>query len=549
MAREGVLRAGSRPVLFAVVFVAYAVGSGLAFALLEVSGIGAILFVPAGVLVGALVLAWPRRWTVLAAGALAEAVMDLRFGDDYAMLEIVGYVLANTLGPLVAAALMVGSPGSRRLDLARRAGLFRFAGGAAVGALVSSTVGSGAALGLGYGRTWSVVVQWWLGDLLGVVLVGGLILARAASPDRRPLYSLETMAYLVAATVIAVPLYWSSDLPLNFAVLLPAMALAVRCGSRAVTTVLAAVALLALTSVAGGDPLLVGSSDATGLMVFKIQYLVFALTGLYVAAESFERELAVRTAMAEHERVELLQRALLPACHLAGRAFSAEGVYLAASDHLSVGGDWYDVVELPDGAVVVCVGDVVGHGLGAVEAMGRLRFAIAAIAGSGDSPSVMLDRLDEVAHSIDGALYSTVWVGRYDPGEGELTYSSAGHPPALIDQPGDQVRWLDQGTSVPLGMRTPQPRPLGRLDLHGPATLLVYTDGIVERRGEQLDVGLTRLATAADRLGTEAVEELLAEVRDPSGRDDSVLLRVELWPKSVPGPNGEPTSHHGQRRL
>ncbi|MGF1597961.1 MAG: PP2C family protein-serine/threonine phosphatase [Acidimicrobiales bacterium] len=510
------------------VFIGYVAGARLAFTLLAVSGLGAVLFVPAGITVAALVLSPIRRWwLILAAAASAEWLLDVWLAD-YTLPALVGFIVANLLEPVVGASIVRNRVG--RPDLSRSRDLAVFlAGAVVVGPACGALIGAAAAQledpTLGYGPT---LLQWWLGDGLGALVIGAAIVAMVASPDRRPLRSTEGGVLVGGSTVAAVGAYWLTDLPVGFILLMIMVTAGARFGTRAVSIVSAIVVLVAVTSLPATGSLMAGVADPEAMILVKLQIAAFSIAGLVVAAEANARERAVAVVALERQTVVDLQHALLPPSSLAGEVFTAEGAYTAANTRLAVGGDWYDVTELDGDRVFVSVGDVVGHGSDAVVVMGQLRFAMAAFASLDPSPSQVLERLDRRVARLPGALGTTVWAGCYDGSTGVLTYSAAGHPPALLGA-GDQWRWLDDGRSAPLGVGHGTLRPEGRVEAGG-RSLVVFTDGVVERRGEVLDHGLDRLRLALEA-GTVSAAATLAQLVPDENFDDAVLLRVELLPR------------------
>jgi serine phosphatase RsbU (regulator of sigma subunit)/anti-sigma regulatory factor (Ser/Thr protein kinase) len=231
----------------------------------------------------------------------------------------------------------------------------------------------------------------------------------------------------------------------------------------------------------------------------------------------------------EHEAAMTLQRNLMPE----GTGYSAtvdvDGRYLPATRGVHVGGDWYDIVDLPDGTVAFAVGDIAGHGLQAAAAMGQVRSAWRALALSMTEPNAILTSLDRFAGGVDGAFFSTILTLLLDPSGGDLRYASAGHPPALVIEPDGSTRFLEGGRSVPLGLPFDLPRPQAHERLGSGSILVVYTDGLVERREEPLDRGLERLAEMASRVRagslTEISDELLELVADDR-HDDVALLTI-----------------------
>ncbi len=213
--------------------------------------------------------------------------------------------------------------------------------------------------------------------------------------------------------------------------------------------------------------------------------------------------------------------------------------YLPAVAPLEVGGDWYDVVDLPDGCVAVVVGDCTGRGLAAATTMGQLRSACRALLLQEKSPAEVLAALDRFAEQLPGALCTTVFCAVLDAGADSLRYSSAGHLPAMLMEPDGRVELLERGQGLPLGLSTLSPRPESEVPMVPAATLTLYTDGLVERRGESLDDGLARLravlverrASGPDRLA----DELLAALAPPGRRSDDIALVVFRRPAEPSG--------------
>jgi serine phosphatase RsbU (regulator of sigma subunit)/anti-sigma regulatory factor (Ser/Thr protein kinase)/uncharacterized protein YigA (DUF484 family) len=231
----------------------------------------------------------------------------------------------------------------------------------------------------------------------------------------------------------------------------------------------------------------------------------------------------------EHEAAMTLQRNLMPE----GTGYSAtvdvDGRYLPATRGVHVGGDWYDIVDRPDGTVAFAVGDIAGHGLQAAAAMGQVRSAWRALALSMTEPNAILTSLDRFAGGVDGAFFSTILTLLLDPSRGELRYASAGHPPALVIEPDGSTRFLEGGRSVPLGLPFDLPRPQAQERLDPGSILVVYTDGLVERREEPLDQGLERLAEMASRLRAASLTEIsdgLLEIVAEDRHDDVALLTI-----------------------
>jgi PAS domain S-box-containing protein len=242
----------------------------------------------------------------------------------------------------------------------------------------------------------------------------------------------------------------------------------------------------------------------------------------------------LRTAHAREREVALaLQEAMLPAPRPVGHHQAAVR-YRPAVGALNVCGDWYDLVDLPGDRLAVAVGDVVGHGLAAACVMGQLRSALSAAARVADGPARALEALGLYARSVDGAESTTAATAFIDWDNRTLTYSSAGHlPPALL-HPDGTVSFLDRATDPPLGASPEHAtRPEAVSPFDEGATLVLYTDGLIERRTEDIDTGLARLTDALTRhrhAGPEDLADaLLTDLLPPTGNsDDTALVVIRL---------------------
>lgn len=235
----------------------------------------------------------------------------------------------------------------------------------------------------------------------------------------------------------------------------------------------------------------------------------------------------------EHEIALTLQAALLPAPRGLVQQWAAVR-YRPAVGSLNVCGDWYDLAELPGDRIAVAVGDVVGHGLSAACVMGQLRSALSAAARVADGPAVALETLGLYARDVDGAESTTAVQAIVDHSNGTITYSSAGHPPPALLHADGTVEFLDQATDPPLGARPEHVRrPQAETTFSHGATLVLYTDGLIERRREDIDIGLQRLAECLTRHGQAdadtLADTLLAELIPPAGNtDDTALVILRL---------------------
>lgn len=230
---------------------------------------------------------------------------------------------------------------------------------------------------------------------------------------------------------------------------------------------------------------------------------------------------------AEHQMVEVLQRSIVPdqLPEVAGTELAA--VYRPADVTIDVGGDWYDVFER-DGAIMLIVGDVAGHGVEAATLMARVRNAMRAYAAEDDDPGTLLARVDRLLHTFEEQAMVTAVVARYEPATGIVAWSRAGHLPPLLCDGGGGTRFLDDVNSPPLGTLA-HGFETARARL-GPGSLLVlYTDGLVERRDCVLDDGLDWLANRVRETHAQTLTTLCRLLADdpfvphPSGDDICVL--------------------------
>ncbi|GHE97731.1 PAS domain-containing protein [Streptomyces griseoluteus] len=253
---------------------------------------------------------------------------------------------------------------------------------------------------------------------------------------------------------------------------------------------------------------------------------------LYARARQLQRlNEDLRQAHARERRIAVaLQETMLHTPDLARHPGVAVR-YLPATGALNVCGDWYDAVDLPADRFALAVGDVVGHGLMAATVMGRLRSALSAATRTVHGPAQALEVLGLYARSVEGALAATAVQVLVDCRSHLLIYSSAGHPPPVLLHADGTCDLLDQATDPPLGARPEHvPRPQASITYTPDDTLILYTDGLIERRGEDIDAGLTRLTdmlSACTGFGAEHLADaLLAGLDLASGADDDIAMVV-----------------------
>ena len=258
----------------------------------------------------------------------------------------------------------------------------------------------------------------------------------------------------------------------------------------------------------------------------------------------------------EHEVAEALQRSLLPeVLPVAGVTTAAR--YLPGTATAQIGGDWYDVFDLPDGAVGMAIGDVMGHDLAAAAAMGQLRSVLRSYAWKGLAPAEVLDSLDELVQGLAMAQLATTVYARLEfveplprgrrlgdpPVQTDrprsalkppvLRYANAGHLPPLVRAPDGTVRALEGGRSVLIGAPPGGPRTEACDPIERGSVLLFYTDGLVERRRRPIDEGLellTQAVATAPGDPESLCDHILDRLHDNDHDDDVALLAVRVDP-------------------
>jgi serine/threonine-protein kinase RsbW len=234
----------------------------------------------------------------------------------------------------------------------------------------------------------------------------------------------------------------------------------------------------------------------------------------------------------EQERsvAHTLQQSLLAGDPPRDPRFRVATKYRPAVETLEVGGDWYDTFPVAEGTIGIVVGDVVGRGIQAASAMGQLRSALRALAGSQLGPARLIEHLDAFVEQVETARWATLAYAEIQLDSGRTRFACAGHPPPLLAQPSDSPRLLWEGRSTPVAtIAGLPPRSEAALTLEPGARLLLYTDGLFERRNRSLDEGLDRLVDEFERrrdlpLSTLIDELTEAMLADEQGQDDVCLL-------------------------
>ncbi|MFQ3561526.1 SpoIIE family protein phosphatase [Streptomyces gramineus] len=270
----------------------------------------------------------------------------------------------------------------------------------------------------------------------------------------------------------------------------------------------------------------------------------------------------------EHATALALQCNLLPHRLRGGTAVDAASRYLPADLDIGVGGDWFDVIPLSGARVALVVGDVVGHGINATAAMGRLRTAVHMLAEMELPPDELLARLDATLERLSDGVAdrrdqltavtgATCLYAVYDPATRTCTMAGAGHPPPAIVDPRGRVTFPDLPTGTPLGVGLGTPFEAVEFELPEGSLLALYTDGLVETRDHDIEAGMDRLGAALAEPG-RSLEELCSRVMEtvpgPAPSDDVTLLLVRtrsLGPAQVASWTlpGDRTAVRSARRL
>jgi serine phosphatase RsbU (regulator of sigma subunit) len=254
------------------------------------------------------------------------------------------------------------------------------------------------------------------------------------------------------------------------------------------------------------------------------------------------RDAAVDLYHSEHRVAETLQYRLLPTlATIPGLDIASR--YVAASDSQQVGGDWFDVFDLGDGRTAVVIGDVMGHDIEAAAAMAQIRAALRAYALENDEPAPVLERLAHLVDAFDVTGLVTVIYGVLGPsnsdGARQFRWGNAGHLPPLVRAADGQVHELGDGRSGVIGAPATEPRDQGHAVLGRGSSLVLYTDGLVERPGTALTDSIGELRSSVQQVapGTSADElceaVLVARALEQT-RDDIAMVVIRLSPAKVP---------------
>ncbi|WP_327634552.1 SpoIIE family protein phosphatase [Kribbella sp. NBC_00482] len=552
---------------------AYYLGARLGLSLSLVERNVTPLWPPSGIALAAFLVLGRSMWPAVALAALAVN-LPISAGPVPALFTALG----NTLAPLVAAIVLERVGFRRQLDRRRDALAIVFLG-ALASMTISATVGATTLVASNaitidqLAGAWAV---WWTGDAMGVLAVAPFLLCIPLfwEHERWPAARwFEAAVILVLTTVLAL---WtaSSGLSLLFLVL-PCLGWASwRLHLRGAAPAALIASLIATWSATHQLGPFAGESLLGQMLTLQAFNATIALTSFFLAAlvtervqfaralmsaaANLEERVKTRTAQLtstndrlrreihqryeteqqltleeararrEHQIAETLQHSLLPdrMPDIPGVAVAAR--YVPATADLHLGGDWYDVIQLRGGLIGLVIGDVAGHGLQAAAAMAQLRMAVRAYAVHDPSPVAVMNGLHELVRELPMAEMVTLLYVLYDPDTGTIRFTNAGHPPALLIDD-SHTRYLDGGLAPPLGVLAHQDYAEATQALRPGATLLLYTDGLVEERTLSIQDGLDRLLAEASANGqVDALcDRVLSTLRDGEVADDIALIALQ----------------------
>lgn len=511
---------------------AYVATAELGFTLASSSREITAVWPPTGLAVAALMLFGNRVWPGIWLGAFASNALRAE-----PLWTAAAIAVGNTLAPLVATGLFRRC--DVRPDFERVRDVLLFTGLGAAAMLVSATNGV-AVLALAGIVAWHAAQSawwiWWAGDSFGVLLAGTTLLAWATS-FRNRVPSGERALERVIFGLTLLPVAWLSFLsnaPARVSLYPFLVWSSLRFRQRETALTGAIVSGIAIWATAHGfGPWVTGKLDAR-LLQADAWMAIYALTGLVVGAVIAERHAAREVLLSLLDQTQraaaTLQGAFLPDRLPERIGLHSDALYIAAEREALIGGDWYDGFELPDGRIVVSIGDVAGHGLVAAVSAARLRQGIFAAAFDAADPADILATVDRRTQSRD--VFATAMVAVFDRDLRTMEYAGAGHPPPILAGPTTPARVLDVG-GMPFGTGFAVQSRTHSVALERGSVVVFYTDGLVEfdRNLERAESALlravTRLVTSPQN-GRPAAFVKRAVMGAKSPVDDTVLLVVQL---------------------
>ncbi len=563
----------------ALVAVTYYIGARVGLTLSLVERNVTPLWPPTGIAVAAFLLFGRSLWPGVAVAAFA---VNLPISEG--ALAAAATAAGNTMAPLVAALLLARVGFRPQLDRRQDALSIVFLG-ALASTLISATIGAGTLVASGAISSHSLVsawAVWWTGDAMGVLTVAPFLLCL---PLFRELPGWSRARWFEAIAVLALAaavITWTARSELQLLYLtLPVVAWASwRLQLRGAAPIALVVSLIATASAAGDVGAFANETLFEQMLTLQAFNACVALTSFFLAALVSERnrtaealaratveledrvqrrtaqlsatnaqlleEIRERSEAQEHlsreeersrrthEIAEALQRNLLPdqLSQIQGLALAAR--YVPATADMEVGGDWYDVIQIRDGLIGLAIGDVAGHGPQAAATMGQVRMALRAYVVQDPSPVSVMSGVHQLVSHLPLPEMVTLMYLVLEPASGTLRFANAGHPPPLV-LGGGGSRYVEGEVSPPLGVTAEAHFTETRLDLRAGETLLLYTDGLVERREESIQVGLDRLMRVAVGQEGSEVDDLCdhilsALVESDHVSDDVALVAVRPQP-------------------
>ena len=519
------------PLLVAAAYVAAAeFGFTFAFTTKQVTAV----WPPTGIALAALLLLGYRVWPGIWVGAFISNALS---GEP--IWTAAAIAIGNTLAP-VFGTFLLRRFGAFQCALERvRDVLLLILFGSAIAMTVSATNG---VIDLVLARIipWSAAQSvwwvWWTGDAMGVLFVAPLLLTWIAGRRQERAEGGPLELALLGVTMVAITcVSFLDSYPLRLSVYPFIIWAALRFRQRETTVAIAIVAGIAVWATThGAGPWTTGSLDLR-LVQLDSWMAIFAITGLVLGAVSAEKRAAraaLDTVLAQTKHsVETLQTAFLPARLPRRSGLQCDALYIAAEREALIGGDWYDAFELPDGRIVLSIGDVTGHGLDAAVSAAKLRRNILVAAFETGEPAAILARTVEALQS-DQDVSATALVAIISQDLATLSYASAGHPPAILAGPTIPARLLEYG-GVPIGSGIPIASHTRSVALEPGAVLLLYTDGLVEFSRDILGAEAVALKAVSRLVGDSHIEHPAAFVQrcvmgSRQATDDTVLLVAQL---------------------
>lgn len=519
-------------IIVAIAYVVFAeIGFSLAFAVRQVTAV----WPPSGIAVAALFLGGASLWPGVAAGAFIANLLT-----HETAITALGIAAGNTAGPLLAVYFLRRANFDPRLERVNDVVALAVYGVLAMLITASNGVTWLASSGIVPWNEFAVVWRtWWDGDAMGVLLFAPVLFTWATSKDFR--IGAKPLAELIAFPVALLIVTWLgflNNLRLGFLVF-PAMIWSgLRFKQRITATAVIVVSLIAIVGTQHEIGPFAGGTLDQRLAYLMTLMAVLSVTGLILGAVTAEREFAdERRHEAERRELEnatqiarTLQGAFLPKRLPEHRDVTFDALYLTAGREALVGGDWYDAFTIPDGHIVVSIGDMLGHGVVAAATAAEIRQRILAAAFITNDPKEILAKVNSTLRDEELTI-ATALVAFIDPDAATMRYASAGHPPPIVAGPTIRGHLLPYG-GLPLGVLASTDYQTHEVRLEENAAVLFYTDGVTEFN-RNIDAAESALLDAVDAFVSErAVNPAAIVQRRVMGAsqpvDDVVLMVVRL---------------------